>query len=127
MIDGKAIAEYYEIQPNLQHTAYLHGDIHGENVIVDDKGNLEGLIDWEHAAVGDPHWDFRMIRRWIGWDGLEQLLFYYNATTGLQCKLKYIKVLDKISLCNSRQIQTPPIPMFNEYIRVWPAPLKHVL
>ena len=122
----EAVAEYYEIQPNLQHTAYLHGDIHGENVIVDAQGNLVGLIDWEHAEVGDPHWDFRMIRRWIGWPGLEEFLFYYNSITGLQCKIKYIEILDKISLANSRQIQTHPVSMFNEYIRVWPVALKHI-
>ena len=118
-----AISEYYEIRSNLQHTAYLHGDLHGENVIVDGEGNLVGLIDWEHAEIGDPHWDFRLMRRWIGWPGLEKLIFYYNATTGFQCNLKYIKVLDKITLCNSRQRGTAPIPMFNEYIRVWPDDL----
>jgi thiamine kinase-like enzyme len=121
----EAILEYYEIQSNLQHTAYLHGDLHGENVIVNGQGNLVGLIDWEHAEVGDPHWDFRLIRRWIGWPGLERLLFYYNTITGLQCKIKYIEILDKISLCNSRQIRTHPVSIFNEYIRVWPSPLKH--
>jgi len=117
----QSVAEYYEIRKQLQHTSYLHGDIWAENMIVDDAGNLVGLIDWEHAEVGDPHWDFRMIRRWLGWDGLEELLFYYNASTGLQCKREYIEVLDKISLCNSRQIRNFTDPLFNEYINVWPS------
>ena len=117
----QAVEEYYGIRSELKHTAYLHGDIWAENVIVND-GNLVGLIDWEHAEVGDPHWDFRMIRRWIGWDGLEELLFHYNANTGLQCKRKYIEVLDKISLCNSRQIRTwPSSYLFNQYIKDWPS------
>ena len=116
----QAVEEYYGIRSELKHTAYLHGDIWAENVIVND-GSLIGLIDWEHADVGDPHWDFRMIRRWIGWDGLEELLFYYNASTGLQCKRKYIEVLDKISLCNSRQIRSFIDPLFNEYIKLWPS------
>jgi len=80
-----------------------------------------GLIDWEHTDVGDPHWDFRMIRRWLGWDGLEELLFHYNANTGLKCRREYIEVLDKISLCNSRQIRSFTDPLFNEYIKVWPS------
>jgi len=118
----QAVEEYYGIRSELQHTSYLHGDLHAENVIVNDQGNLVGLIDWEHADVGDPHWDFRMIRRWIGWDGLEELLFYYNASTGLQCKKEYIEVLDKISLCNSRQIRTwPSSYLFNQYIQDWPS------
>ena len=123
----QAVTEYCEIKSELQYTAYLHGDVWAENVIVDDGGNLVGLIDWEHAEVGDPHWDFRMIRRWIGWDGLEEFLFYYNANTGLQCKIKYIEVLDKISLCHSRRKKTHPIPLFNEYIRVWPDPVIPVI
>ena len=123
----QSVIEYYEIKSKLQHTAYLHGDVWAQNVIVDDGGNLVGLIDWEHAEVGDPHWDFRMIRRWIGWDGLEEFLFYYNANTGLQCKIKYIEVLDKISLCHSRRKKTHPIPLFNEYIRVWPDPVIPVI
>ena len=117
----QAVEEYYGIRSELKHTAYLHGDIWAENVIVND-GNLVGLIDWEHADVGDPHWDFRMIRRWLGWDGLEELLFLYNASTGLQCKREYIEVLDKISLCNSRQIRTwPSSYLFNQYIQDWPS------
>jgi len=115
----QAITEYYGIRSELQHTSYLHGDIWSKNVIVE-TGNLVGLIDWEHAEVGDPHWDFRMIRRWIGWDGLEELLFYYNANTGLQCKQEYIEVLDKISLCNSRQIRRFNKTIFSEYIKMWP-------
>jgi thiamine kinase-like enzyme len=117
----QSVAEYYGIRSELQHTAYLHGDIWAENVLVDYDGNLVGLIDWEHTDVGDPHWDFRMIRRWLGWDGLEELLFHYNANTGLKCRREYIEVLDKISLCNSRQIRSFTDPLFNEYIKVWPS------
>ena len=104
---------------NLNQSVFLHGDIWAENVIVD-NGNLQGLIDWEHCAYGDPHWDFRMIRRWIGWDGLDKLLFLYNASTGHNCKREYIEMLDKISLCNSRQIRSFDNPLFNSYIKCWP-------
>ena len=104
---------------NLNQSVFLHGDILSENVIVED-GNLKGLMDWEHCAYGDPHWDFRMIRRWIGWDGLDKLLFLYNASTGHKCKREYIEMLDKISLCNSRQIRGFEENVFCEYIRNWP-------
>ena len=105
---------------NLNQSVFLHGDIHAGNTIVDD-GNLQGLIDWEHCAYGDPHWDFRMIRRWIGWDGLDELLFYYNCSTGFQCKREYIEMLDKIALCNSRQIRNFEDKLFDDYIKVWPS------
>ena len=102
-----------------KHIVFLHGDLHAGNVIVED-GNLQGLIDWEHCAYGDPHWDFRMIRRWIGWDGLDKLLFLYNASTGHKCKREYIEMLDKISLCNSRQIRNFEDKIFYDYINRWP-------
>ena len=104
---------------NLNQSVFLHGDIHAGNTIVDD-GNLQGLIDWEHCAYGDPHWDFRMIRRWIGWDNLDKLLFLYNASTGYNCKREYIEMLDKISLCNSRQIRGFKKTVFDDYINHWP-------
>ena len=104
---------------NLNQSVFLHGDIWAGNVIVD-NGNLQGLIDWEHCAYGDPHWDFRMIRRWIGWDGLDKLLFLYNASTGHNCKREYVEMLDKISLCNSRQIRDFKKTVFDDYIKNWP-------
>tara|TARA_B100000424_G_C22846722_1_gene451612 strand:- start:32 stop:601 length:570 start_codon:yes stop_codon:yes gene_type:complete len=112
------------LRPNLNQSVFLHGDIWAENVIVED-GNLQGLIDWEHCAYGDPHWDFRMIRRWIGWDGLDRLLFLYNASTGHNCKREYVEMLDKISLCNSRQIRGFKKTVFDGYIENWPMPNQY--
>jgi aminoglycoside phosphotransferase (APT) family kinase protein len=113
------IREYHDIKDKLNMSVFLHGDIWAENIIVE-NGNLQGLIDWEHCAYGDPHWDFRMIRRWIGWDGLDILLFYYNASTGFECKREYVEILDKVSLCNSRQIRSFDNELFNNYINGWP-------
>ena len=113
------LVERNHIKSNLEQSVFLHGDIHNRHILLKD-GNLEGIIDWEHCAYGDPHWDFRMICRWIGWDGLDKLLFYYNASTGQQCKREYIETLDKISLCNSRQIRGFEDPIFDDYIAVWP-------
>ena len=113
------IREYHDIKYKLNMSVFIHGDIWAENIIVE-NGNLQGLIDWEHCAYGDPHWDFRMIRRWIGWDGLDILLFLYNANTGFECRREYVEVLDKISLCNSRQIRGSEKTVFDDYIREWP-------
>ena len=79
---------------------------------------------WLGKRLGErfsiPHWDFRMIRRWIGWDGLDILLFYYNASTGFECKREYVEILDKVSLCNSREIRSFDNELFNNYINGWP-------
>ena len=73
-----ALADFKGIRKKLNNRCVLHGDLWNKNVIVNEEGRLTGLIDWEHSCVYDPHWEFRMIRRFIGWDGLETLIYYYN-------------------------------------------------
>ena len=56
----------------------IHGDLWRQNIFVDEQGNLTGLIDWEAKSKCNPHWEFRMVHRWIGWNGLEELLTHYH-------------------------------------------------
>ena len=142
-----ALYDLLDIKPDLDKKFYIHGDLWKQNILVDEEGNLNGLRDWESFSYGDPHWDFRMIRRWIGWDGLDKLLKIYNkATTRIlannhgvpwTCKREYIEILDKISLCHSIKIRKErgllrhdkpdTLDLFKEYIRIWPkAPLMTV-
>ena len=46
-----------------------------------------------------------MIRRWIGWDGLNELLFHYNSKVNWKCSGTYISILDRISICHSIRIR----------------------
>ncbi|KAH6615305.1 phosphotransferase enzyme family-domain-containing protein [Boeremia exigua] len=39
----------------LETTSVLHQDLSSNNILVDDKGDLVGIIDWE-CAVAAPHW-----------------------------------------------------------------------
>jgi len=100
-----ALYDFYAIKSNLSGRVCLHGDLWRQNILVDQKGNLNGLRDWESLSVGDPHWDFRMIRRWIGWDGLDELLWRYNSKVEWICNRTYIEILDRISICNSIKIR----------------------
>jgi aminoglycoside phosphotransferase (APT) family kinase protein len=101
----EALYDFYTIRSNLNKRFYLHGDLWKQNILVDDDGNLNGLRDWESFSYGDPHWDFRMIRRWIGWDGLDNLLFLYNCSVDWICNRQYVEILDKISICHSIRIR----------------------
>lgn len=38
-------------------TRFAHGDLNPRNVLVDEDGNLTGLIDWENAGWMPRHWD----------------------------------------------------------------------
>ena len=125
-----AILEFHEIKHELNKYVPIHGDLWRQNIRVDESGNLNGIIDWDKKSFGDPHWDFRMIRRWVGWDGLDELLFLYNCSTGFNCKREYIEVLDKISLCHSIKIRkergllrhdkSDAIELFENYKKFWP-------
>ena len=100
-----ALYDLYAIRSNLTGSVSLHGDLWKQNILVDKKGNLNGLRDWETLTIGDPHWEFRMIRRWIGWDGLDKLLFLYNCSVDWHCNRTYIEILDRISICHSIRIR----------------------
>ncbi len=106
-----ALYELYSIKSKLNKRFYLHGDLWRQNILVDEEGNLNGLRDWESLSYGDPHWDFRMVHRWIGWSGLEELLEIYHTKTTWKCNIEYIKILDRISVCNSIKIREERGPL----------------
>ena len=100
-----ALYDLYAIKSNLIGNVSLHGDLWRQNILLDKEGNLNGLRDWETLSIGDPHWDFRMIRRWIGWEGLDKLLFLYNCSVDWHCNRTYIEILDRISISHSIRIR----------------------
>lgn len=64
----------------------LHGDLLGQNVHLGFDGP-PGVIDWEHAAIGDPAYDLAVVTRGVRRpfqlaDGLERLLEAYSAAHG---------------------------------------------
>lgn len=115
-----AISEYNQIKEDLYYNTLIHGDIWAGNVIVDNVGNFAGLIDWDNKQVGDPHWDLKNIRRWLGWEGLDKLIDKYNSKTDFKLKRDYIVILDKISMCHSRQLNNYRKSVFTEYIKRYP-------
>jgi len=96
--------DFYDIKSILNKRFYIHGDLWKENIIVDEEGNLSGLRNWDAFSYGDPHWDFRMIGRWMGSEDLDKLLFLYNSSVNWNCKREYIEILDKISLQTSKYL-----------------------
>ena len=43
----------------------IHRDLRAANVIVDEAGNFEGVVDFERACCGDPAWDLVKLRWWL--------------------------------------------------------------
>ena len=46
-----------------------------------------------------------MIRRWIGWEGLDKLLFLYNRQVDWHVHRQYVEILDRIAICHSIRIR----------------------
>lgn len=45
----------------------VHGDLAGDNVLLDDRGRVSGVLDWDLAAPFDPAVDVACLA-WFGWD-----------------------------------------------------------
>ncbi len=65
----------------------LHGDLLPQNIQCDESSRSPGLVDWEHARVGDPAYDLaiilRGIRRPFGVaDARERILAAYHEAGG---------------------------------------------
>jgi aminoglycoside phosphotransferase (APT) family kinase protein len=39
----------------------LHMDVWGQNILIDNNGNLTGLVDWDRALWGDPEIEFAVL------------------------------------------------------------------
>ena len=83
----------------------IHGDLWRQNIFVDEQGNLTGLIDWEAKSKCNPHWEFRMVHRWIGWNGLEELLTHYHKHVPWKIDIDVVEVLNRVSIANSIRIR----------------------
>jgi aminoglycoside phosphotransferase (APT) family kinase protein len=47
--------------PPVAPTAVVHGDLHGRHVLVDDRGELAGVIDWGDLGRADPSSDLSLL------------------------------------------------------------------
>ncbi len=62
----------------------IHGDPHWGNVLVRD-GRISALLNWEHAAIGDPRWDVMTAAHWLRQynpDLADQFVNWYETFTG---------------------------------------------
>ena len=46
---------------------FAHGDIAPRNIMIDEKGNITGIIDWEYAGWYPDHWEYAQIMRPASW------------------------------------------------------------
>lgn len=57
----RAVIEPAEHLPTPPPSALVHGDLHARHLLVDDRGQLEGVIDWADVNHGDPGVDLSLL------------------------------------------------------------------
>lgn len=49
-------------------SVFTHGDIAPRNIMVDENGNITGIIDWEWAGWYPDYWEYAQIMRPAFWE-----------------------------------------------------------
>ena len=57
----------------------VHADLGLEHILVDERGDLAGVIDWSDVEVGDPAWDFAILLHDLPSQGERALAAYGGA------------------------------------------------
>lgn len=80
-----------EVTPRLRSPTLIHGDLHGDNLIIADDGSLVGVFDFRTAAVADRHVDFRCL---LGYgDMMEGAVESYNLRSKVSVDLRSCQVI----------------------------------
>jgi macrolide phosphotransferase len=60
---------------------FTHGELYPAHVLIDDQCNIQGVLDWTTAKVGDPAADF-VFQYMMGLEVFEQTVAAYEAAGG---------------------------------------------
>lgn len=88
-------------QINSARNVFLHSDMWPGNVLVDDKFNVQAVVDWEEPLVGDPLWDLSICQLeflWLFGKEASQYLTncYFEITQYSRLNLRYYDLLVSI-------------------------------
>ncbi|WP_102125907.1 phosphotransferase [Deinococcus planocerae] len=81
---GRRWRDVFAHPPPTGHVAgcLIHGDLAAEHVLLDEGGNVTGVIDWSDAALGDPARDLSGLLHWGGDALLHAALGAYGPVDG---------------------------------------------
>jgi aminoglycoside phosphotransferase (APT) family kinase protein len=90
-----------EVTPRLVRPTLIHGDLHGDNLLVGADGSLVGVLDFRTALIADRHLDFRCL---FGYgEIMEGAVEAYNRRSSIPVDLRSCQV---ISAANHLQDMT---------------------
>ena len=55
-----------QIRTKKHRTVFSHGDFQWHQILIDEKGNLTGILDWESAGWLPEYWEFTVVDRFFG-------------------------------------------------------------
>lgn len=64
------------------HSVVVHGDLYAGHILVNEKSDVTGMIDWTEAEISDPSIDFMSHLLLFGEAGLARLIHHYEAAGG---------------------------------------------
>ena len=76
----KRIFDGYVVRKRVEDYVSSHGDLGVEHVLVDDSGNLMGIIDWANAQSTNRYVDFTGLWAWGGDEFIVHALPHYGRS-----------------------------------------------
>ena len=73
-----------EALPPPEHEVVAHGDLHFRHVMVDEAGELTGVIDWGDVCRADPCIDLSLLWSFFGAEGRAAFLAEYGTVSDAQ-------------------------------------------
>ncbi len=104
----ESIWESALVAPEARETCWLHGDLHAQNVLVNDSGNLAAIIDWGDITGGDPATDLAGIWAVFPTDcARQQILESYRPDAALLQRAMGWAFVFGVVLTDSGSINSP--------------------
>jgi len=80
---------------------FCHGDLHGDNSVLDDCGRLVGVFDFGNCEVHERAWDFVQLFIRAGPDFVKKILARYKAITGIDVEIERVETLALMEIMGS--------------------------
>ena len=120
----EAHADYSRWEGRERELALLFNDLHDENMLLDARLRLTGVIDFGDVAFGDVHWEFRYLF-WLTEDLLERTLKAYAAVSGRELDVRAIRLcgvvqgLCELALAHRDPNHRVPLERTRPRVRSW--------
>lgn len=77
VLEQLALLDYIPLEQN----TYVHGDLYSRHLLVDDKQQLTGIIDWGDIHIGSAAYDLTVVYSLLAPNAQDLFFQYYGAVT----------------------------------------------